>query len=407
MENTLAVVLGASEWPHYPNQFNSASAFKASADGFRAYLSDQDGLDLPESSLLWLFDSDLEIVFQYDLLSSFLRENSPRLGGGTLVLIYYVGHGAFFGSNRSYCLLARATRPPVEEETSIRLEGLANVLRATIPQARRLLVLDCCFAGAAARLFQGPVDQASSVKSAEIIERGVAVLCAASARDPAEVAPQGNATIFTQSLIETLREGERGGPESLSLRDICELTRRVAVRRYGRDSPRPEIQSPDQRHGDLAAMPLFPNRAYEPSERTSENRDDDLRLELAEASASNVFAHAGRPDSEVREHDGLDPTEDYWVVYVNNYSSRLISNVEAVLLAGDESETEHTLALDYVEPNQRIWYILRPDVRPTSGFDPNLDPEPVVFVTFECMGLKFYKDEENNTQLLRGSWSRE
>lgn len=134
---TVALVLGASEWPNYPERFTSSLAFTKSANGFSKYLQDTAGLSLPDRNVQDLFDSTDEVTAQYDRMANFLRarltEMDTPAGNGMSILIYYVGHGAFFGPEKAYCLLVRATRSPIEADTSIRLTTLAGVLRTIAP----------------------------------------------------------------------------------------------------------------------------------------------------------------------------------------------------------------------------------------------------------------------------------
>jgi hypothetical protein len=55
---TLAIILGAQAWPDMPT-LRSSNAFALSATAFKSYLQDSAGLDLPESCIKDLFDSEL------------------------------------------------------------------------------------------------------------------------------------------------------------------------------------------------------------------------------------------------------------------------------------------------------------------------------------------------------------
>ncbi len=263
-KRTLAVITGASEWPLLP-QFEPAAAFANSANALHDYLRDTDGLGLAKSNVLWLFERD-RVDEQYERIDTFLqsrllRMNAPQ-GEEVVVLFAYVGHGAFFGENSEYCLLTRGTRRPIEAATSFRLADLARLLRMVAPMSSRILILDCCFAGKAAASFQSDVEQVVGVKAREVVDtdRGVALLCAASARNPAKLAGTSSFTMFGNELVRVLRSGDEETDGPLTLRQVCTLVRGRLTNEYD-DAPRPEVHVPDQRGGDLAEQPLFPNRA--------------------------------------------------------------------------------------------------------------------------------------------------
>ena len=268
-ERTLAIVCGAREWPNLDN-FEAATAFANSAKLIRSYLSNKRNLGLTADHILWLFDKS-DAVAQYVAISNFLQRqfvalNSPR-GKGVLILFFYVGHGAFFGSSREYCLLVKGTRTPLEADTSLRVASLARLFRALAPDSSRILFLDCCFAGEAARLFLGGLDQSISAKVHEVVEEapadsGVALLCASSARNPATMESLTSYTLFGRELFRVLTEGDSGISGPLSLRQLCELVR-TGLRGVGtNDVANPELHVPVQTSGDLGASPLFPNPAW-------------------------------------------------------------------------------------------------------------------------------------------------
>lgn len=109
-EHTLVVICGASDWPRL-SAFEPAAAFANSATSVREYLLDHAGRPwMPAEHLLWLFDAT-DAVAHYDRIGAFLGERltalqSPR-GQGMVILVVYVGHGAFFGPTREYCLVVQ------------------------------------------------------------------------------------------------------------------------------------------------------------------------------------------------------------------------------------------------------------------------------------------------------------
>lgn len=262
---TLLVITGASEWPHEPHVVSS-EAFSVSAKALRDALGERGLVGVPDANMLWLFEEDVEPLGIYERITAFFEERFAALdapkGHGALIMFAYIGHGAFFGSRNSYCLLLRNTRPPLREETSLRVTSVHAVLQKVAPMSARLVMLDACFAGAAGvGEFQGSLDEAVGRKVEDALrdDRGVAVLCASSADNPARLDLTAGRTMFTGELVDALRDGDPETDGLLTPRRLCELVRARLLERYGDDAPLPEVHSPVQTRRDVAAIPLFPN----------------------------------------------------------------------------------------------------------------------------------------------------
>jgi hypothetical protein len=259
---TLVIVCGASRWPALAG-FLESSAFAKSAETLREYLLGST-FGLAKSNLLWLFDEP-DSVSQYDLMRNFLVDrfdalDAPR-GSDVTVLWVYIGHGTVF--DRDLCLLLSDTRKPIEEVTSICTADLARLMRNVAPESGRFLILDCCFAGSAAQAFQAPVEEVVRVKTeaAFKMDRGVTLMCASSAENPAKLDLTQGRTMFTGELVDFLREGDPKTLGELSARRVCEVVSQRLADRVGDDAPRAESHSPNQHDVDLADAPLFPNVA--------------------------------------------------------------------------------------------------------------------------------------------------
>jgi hypothetical protein len=300
-ERTLAIVCGAKKWPKLAN-FESAEAFANSATLIRHYLTGKKGLGLSRERILWLFGKP-DAVAQFQRITDFLHLQfealgSPR-GRGVLILFFYVGHGAFFGTDRTYCLLVQDTYAPLEEITSLRVPLLARLFRLEAAESSRIFFLDCCFAGEAVKLFQGELDQVVSAKTHEVVEqaptdRGVALLCASSARNPASMESPTSYTFFGHELMQVLTKGDSNISGALTLRQLCDLVRCGLRSTGGDDAPNPEVHVPDQVGGDLAAIPLFPNPAWhETYFRRAKLREEHVFVSYASQDSWAAQAIAG------------------------------------------------------------------------------------------------------------------
>lgn len=267
---TAAILLGASNYPKH--DYGNSTAFLRSKQDFHKYLQDADtGLGLLDEAILDLFNSPYPSSSQVLQIGQFLdgiTRKVDRLADRNLV-IYYVGHGYFAGQSYDYHLALADLVTGYESITGLRMAGLGDVLKHKAGSFRRFLVLDCCFAAAAFRHFQGTVEDVIRVEAmkafgedihrrAENPKRGCAMLCA-SPHDSVALAPAGMArTMFSEALLYVLRNGDAQYPPFLNLAQLKELTWERLRNTHG-DPVRPVLHSPDQSHGDIATVAFFPN----------------------------------------------------------------------------------------------------------------------------------------------------
>ena len=87
-------------------------------------------------------------------------------------------------------------------------------------------------------------------------------MCSASAQDPS-LAPVGlSHTMFSDALINSLRQGSSFLGSRMSISELGDLVRTNLRNAYPNNWVRPEVHSPDQREGDVADVPVFPNPAF-------------------------------------------------------------------------------------------------------------------------------------------------
>jgi hypothetical protein len=312
---TLAVLLGASTFRRAP-KLAQGRAFNNSAQDFYEYLLASDGLDLPRANVISLFDDSRSPSDQLQDLRDFLESRSAELkSGGTPpqdLLVYYVGHGLFSGPERTYCLAIRATDERSEGFTSIRVSDTASTIKAHARFLRKFLILDCCFSAQAYREFQsGPLQAARAKLLYELPTRGTTLLCSASAQD-VSLAPVGLCrTMFSDCLLKALRQGHHSLGPRLSLNELGELVKVNLQEAFPDKWVRPQVESPDQREGDIANVHLFPNAAFKRKEaeevrgraEATPTQDDKAaqREALKEAEEKQSKIEGGRAGAERAE----------------------------------------------------------------------------------------------------------
>ena len=272
--STAAVLLGASDWTEAG--LGRAPSFRRSAKGVLNCLIGTGGLGLDPELVLDIFDDPMpagnQLARVRDTLDGLLRERREAGRPVADLLVYYVGHGST-DEQGHLALLARRSRQGLEAETGIKAPDLARVLKVAAPQQRRLVVLDCCFAEAAARAFigmGGALDQAVAATAAKDIAealpgRGGLLLCSSPVGEVSVGPPKTERTLFTGAVLEVLRDGAAGRPERLSFADLRDAAHEWMVEGFGARAPRPVLHPVNQAQGDLSRLPAFPNRAAPPT----------------------------------------------------------------------------------------------------------------------------------------------
>ncbi len=286
-------MLGASAWPRYP-ELDASKAFLNSYRELRDYLLDSNGFDLPQDHLLDLFDSDDDANQLDEEISHFLKSHIAERKSGDVrdVLVYFIGHGEIAAGTSAFYLAIRRTRKENPKGSSIEIDNLARTLKELARHQRHFLILDCCFAASAVSYFQGSnLTSLMTEKTAEVFakrekgdgfpSRGTTLLCSSRNTVRSRILPDETATMFTQALLHTLRIGTPYQKEKLSLYTVHRLTEDYLRQMYHDEAPRPEVHSPDQSEGDVAAIPFFPN--FGATEKPVSPSVDTYRRAVAEA----------------------------------------------------------------------------------------------------------------------------
>ena len=282
-ERILAVILGASSYRRAPRLAQGRPFYK-SAEDFREYLVASEGLGIPLENIHWLFDDRRSPSDQLQDIREFLETEAMRLKNqGTPprdLILYYVGHGLFWGYDHTYSLAIRATDGADEGLTSIRASDLATVIKKSAKFLRKFLILDCCFSASVYKEFMtGPLTVSRIRLLDQLPTRGTTLLCSASPHDPSLAPVHLPRTMFSDSLLKVLDQGHRACGPRLSLSELGDLVEEHIRDIYKNTGIRPEVHSPDQREGDIAGVPIFPNPAYLEALREAEEEEAARKAE--------------------------------------------------------------------------------------------------------------------------------
>src|SRR5947209_837576 len=112
-QTTLLILLGASEWPLFP-EFQSSEAFAHAARGLKAYFLDPKRFGLSPENVLDVFNSNHSADEQDAQIGQFLEQRIAALNATSHaardLLVYFVGHGGFVGRDSDFYLAIRRTR---------------------------------------------------------------------------------------------------------------------------------------------------------------------------------------------------------------------------------------------------------------------------------------------------------
>lgn len=232
-----AVLIGTASYRHLPQ----LAAVEAGVVDLAAELCDASVWGLPVQHCLVVTDplspqTILDPVYQAG------DEATDTL------LVYFAGHGMRDTESADLYLALGGSREHLGY-TAVSYQHLRTALRASRAR-RKIVVLDCCFSGRAARALSGDGD----LLAAQAAVEGAYVLTA-SPRDRLALSPDGERyTAFTGELLNVLRQGVQDGPELI---DLDTLYRVLEERLRAKNRPLPQRS---QENG-VGRLPLARNKA--------------------------------------------------------------------------------------------------------------------------------------------------
>ncbi|MFJ8886020.1 caspase family protein [Streptomyces sp. NPDC102402] len=147
------------------------------------------------------------------------------------LLVYFAGHGMRDAESADLYLALGGSRENAGY-TAVAYQHVRAELRASRAR-RKIVVLDCCFSGRAAKTLAGE----RGALAAQAAVDGAYVITASS-RDRMALAPDGERyTAFTGELLTLLREGIQDGPELLDLDTVFQV---LEKRLRGKNRPLPQ-----------------------------------------------------------------------------------------------------------------------------------------------------------------------
>lgn len=121
-----------------------------------------------------------------------------------LLVVYYSGHGKQSKSGQLY-LTSLNTEVEVLNTTAVGLNKVYELINDSACQ-KIVLILDCCYSGAAGKAFKGDID--SVLKQVNTKSRGTYLITASTEIQVAQENPEDNYSLFTKHLIKGLETGD-------------------------------------------------------------------------------------------------------------------------------------------------------------------------------------------------------
>jgi putative transcriptional regulator len=158
-------------------------------------------------------------------VSRTVRQAAAEVQPDGLLLVYYAGHGLVDPFDGSLVLALHDTDPAVPYEAGLPYEFIRRAVSAS-PAQRRVVVLDCCYAGRASGVLAAEETGTKTVADRAEIEQ--TCLLVSAPRNRTAQAPQGAPyTAFTGELLRVLRGGANDRPAVLDVRAVWQEVARL------------------------------------------------------------------------------------------------------------------------------------------------------------------------------------
>jgi putative transcriptional regulator len=237
------VLIGATRYDH----LSALPAVANNLEDLRAALSDPRLWGLPPDNCHIVLDpADPTSVGRT------VRLAAKAVGVEGLLLVYYAGHGLIDPADGTLILALPGCEPEVPHEAGLPYEWIRRATSASTG-LRRVVILDCCYAGRASPDMAAQASAADAVADRAEIER-TCLLVSASSNRPA-AAPEGaRHTAFTGELLRVVRAGLPGGEPLLTMDAIWREVRRELL---ASGHERPELRE----RNEGSSIPLVRNAA--------------------------------------------------------------------------------------------------------------------------------------------------
>jgi Effector Associated Constant Component 1/Caspase domain len=169
------------------------------------------------------------------------------------LLVYFAGHGLY--DKKDGLLLALPEATGKDRSQTVPWRQLAEVIR-NAGSHRRIVWLDCCYAGLALPGKEATPDKKDPPELLEVAEvEGTYLLAAAQKYEEAKSPDGEGCTAFTGELVKALRDGIAPGPPAREFLSLNSLHQQVRSALRKKHLPEPNRHDPD----NIGQLPHFHN----------------------------------------------------------------------------------------------------------------------------------------------------
>lgn len=242
-QTSQVVLIGAAEYQH----LDALPAVRRNVTDLCAALVDHALWGIPEDRCQTVVDEVSPTA-----VGRAVRQAAASVGPDGLLLVYYAGHGLIDPADGNLILALPECEPEVPHEAGLPYEWIRRAAAGS-SAPRRVVILDCCYAGRASPEMAAQTTPTDAVADRAEIDKTCLFVSAPANRTA--VAPEGEPyTAFTGELLRVIRAGLVGGEPLLTM-DV--IWRQVRAALSARGYERPELRE----RNSGGSIPLVRNAA--------------------------------------------------------------------------------------------------------------------------------------------------
>ncbi len=248
-QSTYVLLIGAANYPNWP-QMNIPNVH-VNLQELASLLSDPDYCGIPSEKITIIQDEDVENTSSaiYDFFDGIQTRNAT-------VILYYSGHGLqSIKAMDDLFLATKNIRENKFESSAIRISELRKLF-SDCAAARKILLLDCCYAG---KITKGFLSDDASDTVAKLNEfEGTYIMAASSEYERArfDADDPNSPTKFTGKFVDVIKNGIDTDDEYCTLGSIYNQIRISFLTQ--KDAPKPvQVEQ-----NNIANFPIFKNKKF-------------------------------------------------------------------------------------------------------------------------------------------------
>jgi hypothetical protein len=337
----VAILAGADHF-HQRSSFEPQSAFAESKEGFANYIRTRLHEGKDEGAILDLFNDPRHALAQVEEIERWLTQ-FDRNDWDTLIF-YYVGHGMVNPRNDEFHMALFDTRSKYSYQSSLQASALALALADWSATKQIVMILDCCYAGAARIYMDENADPMQSFGSfmrtakSNGKPRGVFQLCAAGKDFRALVVDGSRYTMFSGAMLHVLRNGNPKLGPTLDIMELRNEIEKYLTDFYPEDFVKPIVNLSEAT--DICSF--FPNPSYR--KYSASTKKSDVAKSVQQDPPKKVGPGSASPEVPVdRWRNPFSSAEIEFAVALGETFNPRLENVKAFKTklayeSGDERE---------------------------------------------------------------------